>query len=158
MTWVKGRETPAHCLTLLNKVINTIGQFIFIFCDQCQQEWKAWPVISYRVMQGDSSSGNKEHEIGVFSGTDRGLVMNVWGALVSLLSVSALRAEWLFLADLQCPFRGYAWEWGLSAAPSFQYLHWFLSFSFSWRHNSPAVFLFQLKNNTSKNVAYQKPR
>lgn len=81
-------------------------------------------------MQGDSSSGDKEHEIGVFSGAHRGLVMNVWGAFVSLLFVSALRAEWCFLADLQYQFRGYAWEWGLSAAPSFLCLHcFFLSVS-----------------------------
>lgn len=81
-------------------------------------------------MQGDSSSGDKGHEIGFFSGAHRGLVMNLWGALISLLSVSAPRAEWGFLADLQDQFRGYAWEWGLSAAPSFPFLQWVFFFLF----------------------------
>lgn len=50
-------------------------------------------------MQGDYSSEDKEQEIGggfsffFFSGADRKVVMNVWGNLVSFLSVSAPMAE-----------------------------------------------------------------
>lgn len=78
----KGEETPAQYTTLLNKFISTIGQFIFIFCDERWWQWEAWLVISYHVMQGDYSSEDKEQEIGFFSGADRRLVMNVWGNLV----------------------------------------------------------------------------